>query len=144
MGSGNGSVSPNLEEAAGKKGARVEKEIQARLRNVLKAKKLLLANASAEIMVEETDSLNTENASLIMIPLLVKERVIGVLEITNDGGFQEVDVSFLEQVADQLAICLENARLYNEVWQRKQEWEITFSAVTDLLIFIDRNCEVQK
>ncbi len=141
VGSGNGSASPELEEAAVQRGARVDQEIQARLKHVLKAKKLLLANASAEIMTEETD---TEKASLIMIPLLVKERVIGILEITNEGGFQEVDLSFLEQVADQLAVCLENARLYNEVWQRKQEWEITFSAVTDLLIFIDRNCEVQK
>jgi len=141
VGSGNGSASSDVKEAEEIKGTGVDQEIQARLNHVLKAKKLLLANDSAEIMMEETGA---EKASLMMIPLLVKERVIGVLELTNDGGFQEVDLSFLEQVADQLAVCLENARLYNEVWQRKQEWEITFSAVTDLLIFIDRNCEVQK
>ena len=37
-----------------------------------------------------------------------------------------------------------NVRLYNELLQSKRELEITFSAVTDLLVFIDRNCAVQR
>ncbi len=82
--------------------------------------------------------------SMTLIPLLVKEKVVGVLEVICDQGFDESDLLFLEQVADQLAVGLENARLYNEVWQHKQEWEITFSAVTDLLVFINRDCRVQR
>lgn len=81
---------------------------------------------------------------MTLIPLLVKEKVIGVLEVISRGGFEESDLRFLEQVADQLAVGLENARLYNEVWQHKQEWEITFSAVTDLLLFINRSCRIQR
>lgn len=82
--------------------------------------------------------------STALIPLLVKERVIGVLEVICENGFAEGDLHFLEQVADQLAVCLENARLYSEVWQHKQEWEITFSAVTDLLLFINRDYRIQR
>jgi len=55
--------------------------------------------------------------SMTLIPLLVKEKVVGVLEVICDQGFDESDLLFLEQVADQLAVGLENARLYNEVWQ---------------------------
>ncbi len=80
----------------------------------------------------------------VLIPLLVKEKVIGVLEVICDEGFDDSDLLFLEQVADQLAVGLENARLYNEVWQHKQEWEITFSAVTDLLLFINRDYRIQR
>jgi two-component system NtrC family sensor kinase len=82
--------------------------------------------------------------SVTLIPLLVKEKVIGVLEVISGSGFEDSDLHFLEQVADQLAVGLENARLYNEVWQHKQEWEITFSAVTDLLLFINRDCRIQR
>jgi two-component system NtrC family sensor kinase len=82
--------------------------------------------------------------SKILIPLLVKEEVIGVLEAASSKELSENDLLFLQQVADQLAVCLENVRLYNEVWQHKQEWEITFSAVTDLLIFINLNYEIQR
>lgn len=95
----------------------------------------------------DTDLPGAEGAgfpTMTLIPLLVKEKVIGVLEVICDRGFDDSDLLFLEQVADQLAVGLENARLYNEVWQHKQEWEITFSAVTDLLIFINRDCRVQR
>ncbi len=88
--------------------------------------------------------LNNRSPSMVLVPLLVKEKVIGVLEVICDLGFEESDLLFLEQVADQLAVGLENARLYNEVWQHKQEWEITFSAVTDLLVFINCNCRIQR
>ena len=82
--------------------------------------------------------------SKILIPLLVKEEVIGVLEAASRKSFSENDQFFIQQVADQLAVCLENVRLYNEVWQHKQEWEITFSAVTDLLLFINLDYEIQR
>ena len=39
---------------------------------------------------------------------------------------------------------MENISLYKEVWQHKQDWEITFSAVTDLLIFINEHFEIQR
>lgn len=93
---------------------------------------------------EAPGALSGELPSMILIPLLVKEKVVGVLEVICDQGFDQSDLLFLEQVADQLAVGLENARLYNEVWQHKQEWEITFSAVTDLLVFINRDCRVQR
>ena len=82
--------------------------------------------------------------SMTLIPLMVKEKVIGVLEVISETGIDKRDLHFLEQVADQLAVGLENARLYNEVWQHKQEWELTFSAVTDLLLFINRDCRIER
>ncbi|NLY38061.1 MAG: GAF domain-containing protein [Firmicutes bacterium] len=80
----------------------------------------------------------------VMVPLLAKNKVIGVLEVYSREGIKKGDLPFFEQVADQLAVCLENVRLYNELLQSKRELEITFSAVTDLLVFIDRNCAVQR
>ena len=72
------------------------------------------------------------------------EKVTGVLEVAGKKEFSTNDLPFWEQIAGQLSFCLENNRLYNEIRQHKQEWEITSSAVTDLLVFINQNQEIQK
>ncbi|HOP69241.1 MAG TPA: ATP-binding protein [Bacillota bacterium] len=121
-----------------------QKELNRSIWQLLREKKpLLFQNVShpiSQLAVKE----QKRYASVLLIPLLVKEKVIGVLEIAGTKPFNEDDLPFLEQVADQLAVCLENVRLYHEVWRHKQEWEITFSAVTDLLVFIDKNCEIRR
>lgn len=93
---------------------------------------------------EDVKFLKQGITSKILIPLLVKEKVTGIVEVAGKQEFNENDLVFLQQVADQLAVCLENVSLYNEVWQHKQEWEITFSAVTDLLVFINLRYEIQR
>jgi signal transduction histidine kinase len=54
--------------------------------------------------------------SLLCVPLMVKERCIGVIELLNkiDGPFTENDVKCLTNIARPVAIALENARLYRE------------------------------
>lgn len=93
---------------------------------------------------EDVELVKQGITSKILIPLLVKDKVTGIVEVAGKQAFNENDLLFLQQVADQLAVCLENVSLYNEVWQHKQEWEITFSAVTDLLVFINLNYEIQR
>lgn len=112
------------------------------LGDLLREKKTVLQFGPA--VSGEAGDPGEELISAAFVPLLAKDRVIGVLEVACHRGLDRHDIPFLEQVTDQLAVCLENNRLYNEVWQHKQEWEITFSAVTDLLVFIDYNCEVRR
>lgn len=65
-------------------------------------------------MDEKTD-FKTRN--LICVPVKVKEEVIGVLEAINKQGedFDQEDLSLLTSLADQVAIALDNARLYQEL-----------------------------
>ena len=56
--------------------------------------------------------------NLICVPVKVKEKVIGVLEAINregEGGFDQEDLSLFISLADQVAIALDNARLYEEL-----------------------------
>ena len=77
--------------------------------------------------------------TMAVIPLFLKGKVIGVLNISSkiDKAYNDDDLVFLKQLADQLAICVYNTQLYSEVVRRKVEWEETFRAVADLLLFID-------
>ncbi len=52
------------------------------------------------------------------VPLKVQDRVIGVLNITDDrqtGAFDQDQIRFVRLFADQAAIAVENARLYEQV-----------------------------
>lgn len=90
-------------------------------------------------VVEEMALKSMNINSVLLIPLISKEIVIGVIsfESRNEFDYEREDLSFLQQLADQLAVCIDNAKLYNAVLQGKKEWEETFRAVSDMLIFVD-------
>jgi HD-GYP domain-containing protein (c-di-GMP phosphodiesterase class II) len=56
--------------------------------------------------------------NIICVPVKVKEKTIGVLEAINKqkkGRFNKEDLSLLTSLADQVAIALDNAKLYQEL-----------------------------
>jgi two-component system NtrC family sensor kinase len=64
--------------------------------------------------------------SLLAVPMLNNERVIGVIECINqtDGGFSQRDLETLETLAGSAAIAIENANLYRkerEQFERLQQ-----------------------
>src|SRR4030066_1528202 len=66
--------------------------------------------------VDERTEFKTRN--IISVPVRVKEKTIGVLEAINKKGkgrFNQEDLSLLTSLADQVAIALDNSRLYQEL-----------------------------
>jgi len=66
--------------------------------------------------VDERTAFKTR--SIICVPVKVKEKIVGVLEAVNkqDGGkFDKEDLSLLTSLADQVAVALDNSRLYQEL-----------------------------
>jgi len=66
--------------------------------------------------VDERTDFKTRN--IICVPVKVKEKIIGVLEAINKqerGGFNKEDLSLLISLADQVAIAMDNSRLYQEL-----------------------------
>jgi GAF domain-containing protein len=62
------------------------------------------------------DATGRRTRSLLAVPLDVRSRVIGVVEVTNkrgdDAGFTDQDVVLAVALAHQAAIAIDNARLY--------------------------------
>lgn len=69
--------------------------------------------------------MNTETRSELIVPLFYKGRVIGVLDLehTRVGFFNEEHERMLTTLASQIAIAIENARLYQAVRRQERQLE---------------------
>ncbi|HYX69330.1 MAG TPA: GAF domain-containing protein [Terriglobales bacterium] len=69
--------------------------------------------------------LNPETRSELCVPLVYKDKVIGVLDLehTRRGFFTEDHLRTLSTLAAQLAIAIENARLYERIAKEEQRME---------------------
>jgi phosphoserine phosphatase RsbU/P len=69
--------------------------------------------------------MNAETRSELIVPLFYKERVIGVLDLehTRTAFFNDDHVRTLTTMAAQVAIAIENARLYQAVKRQEQQLE---------------------
>jgi signal transduction histidine kinase len=62
--------------------------------------------------------------SIAAVPLKIKGRMIGVLEVLNKysgDGFDQEDIQLMSSIAAQAAIAIENARLYQQVRQERDQ-----------------------
>ena len=72
--------------------------------------------------------------SWLGVPLIARDRIIGAAAVQSSqaGAFNVADRRFLESVASQVAIAIENARLYAEVSARVGELSRLYAAAQDL------------
>jgi GAF domain-containing protein/CheY-like chemotaxis protein len=65
--------------------------------------------------------------SEIALPLQIGDRVIGVLDVQSEyeAAFSEGDVAVLQILADQIAVAIENARLFQSTQQALEEVQTT-------------------
>ncbi|HDQ34899.1 MAG TPA: GAF domain-containing protein, partial [Chloroflexi bacterium] len=71
----------------------------------------------------------------LAVPLRIKEKVIGVLDVKSDrvGGIAPTDAAMLEILADQVAIAIENARLYQSAVAASKQQEILHWASQEIV-----------
>jgi two-component system, NtrC family, sensor kinase len=82
--------------------------------------------------------------SLAVAPMFKRDEVIGALVVASvdESAYIDSDLSFVQHLADQLSISIQNARLYKQVSRAKKEWEETFKAVTDPIFLVDMEYNV--
>jgi signal transduction histidine kinase len=71
--------------------------------------------------------------ALLTCPMIIKGRVIGVVQAINksDGDFVEADKNNFEAFASQAAIAIENSRLFSSVKEEKRKLEIVFKRIRE-------------
>ncbi len=87
---------------------------------------------------------NFRTINLVCVPLMLKGRVIGVLQALNklpqigskaQNGFSETDLSLLQTMSHPVAIAIENARLYGRI---KRSFFETVEALAEAIEKKDR------
>ena len=84
--------------------------------------------------------------SWLGVPLIVQERVIGMVSIDSytKNYFTEEHQRFASAFADQVAIAIENTRLYDEVEQRVHELSCLYLAAQDLAASLEPEVVLEK
>lgn len=85
--------------------------------------KPILALDSDAASLHRRSEFLAKTRSELALPLLLGERVIGVLDVqsTRRDAFSDEDVQAMQVMANQLAVTIENARLFAEQHQRAEE-----------------------
>ena len=79
---------------------------------------------------------NPETRSELVVPLVYKDKVIGVLDLehTRRGFFTEEHKRTITTLAAQVAIALENARLYEEIARQERRLERDLALARELQV----------
>jgi two-component system NtrC family sensor kinase len=84
--------------------------------------------------------------SMVCVPLLVHDAPIGTLIAADAGGrtFGEDEVALVQTFADQAAVALENARLYEEAERRRMESEALEEVAASIGASLDLDTVLQR
>jgi Nif-specific regulatory protein len=93
---------------------------QSIIRDVIETgRSIVSADARSDDRFAHSESVIADNiVSIICAPVVIRERISGAIYIDHHETrhlFSQKDLSFLEAFADQAAIAIENARLYEEL-----------------------------
>jgi two-component system NtrC family sensor kinase len=94
----------------------------------------------------ENPAVPGELNSLAIAPLFERAAVIGTLVVGRaaEAQFSKAELNFINHLADQMAISIQNSRLYKQVSRTTREWEETFKAVTDPIFLVDFDYQVLR
>lgn len=84
---------------------------------------LLIPDVARDSRFQLRDGDKYDNPSLLSVPLKIRDKVIGVLNVNNKASgdvFNKDDLRLLTILADQAAIAIENARLYQKLIRTKR------------------------
>lgn len=86
-----------------------------------------------------SDSLGYEVKTILCVPILVKGRTIGVIELLNkrDGLFTEEEAERLMRMAATIGVAIENARLFQTVTTVRDRLEAILNSTNDGILMAD-------
>jgi two-component system NtrC family sensor kinase len=84
--------------------------------------------------------------SQLNIPLIVKEKVLGSLNLVSaeTAAYNEDTAKRLQPVVDQVALAVANQKLFEDVAQAKNEWETTFDSASEGIAVISKDYRIAR
>ncbi len=90
-----------------------------------KGEPLLVPDVSRDSRFYFVEEAELATCSELAVPIKLRDQVIGVLDVQSNelDAFSETDVATLQTIADQLAVAINNARLFEQVQRHADELE---------------------
>ncbi len=82
-------------------------------------------------------------SSEVVIPLMIKDEVIGVINCESEviNAFDDVDILVLRTIADMLSIAVHNAKMYRAVLESEAKYRAIFESSNEAIFRINLNGE---
>ncbi len=79
--------------------------------------------------------------SEVVIPLMIKDEVIGVINCESEviNAFDDVDILVLRTIADMLSIAVHNARMYRAVLESESKYRAIFESSNEAIFRMNLN-----
>ncbi|WIM13604.1 MAG: Adenylate cyclase [Enhydrobacter sp.] len=109
-------------------------------RTALERKAVHIADVGQDAEYAMTETVTVGRVgSMLGVPLMQNEQVIGVIVITRQKvePFTDRQIALIRTFADQAVIAMENARLLGELTRREQELSVTFDNMGDGVAMFD-------
>jgi GAF domain-containing protein/HAMP domain-containing protein len=102
---------------------------QSMVGTAISLKQARIALDAGEAPVRFDNPLLPETRSEIALPMMVGDRVLGALDVQSKQGnaFSNEDIETLQSMANQVAVALENARLFQETREALEEIRTVYS-----------------
>ena len=86
------------------------------------------------------------DAAVLAVPLRVKGQIIGALSVADRTGrrFTAVDAETLQAFADQAAVAVDNARLYEEAMRQRREFDVLAALAAEINRSLDLDRVLQQ
>jgi signal transduction histidine kinase/DNA-binding response OmpR family regulator len=98
------------------------------------------ALTSGELVISQPGSDGNDENSVMAVPIRLQDQILGVLEFRDDEGrryWTDEDRMLAEEITDQLALALENARLFHQAAARTQELALVNRVVSSVAGSLD-------
>lgn len=98
------------------------------------------------VLGEVTYSASFGSLNSVGLPMIAQQNVIGVIYIFRNypGIFSANDRSLLGSFADQAAIAVQNAQLYNQISQQKQRLDALLDSVADGMLILSPDLQIVR
>ena len=81
----------------------------------------------------------------VIVPLVTARGAIGCLSVMDrPADFTEEDARVLQRLADQVAVAIVNAQLFEEVADATREWTVAFDSVASGMVLLDRDGRITR
>ncbi|NTW02811.1 MAG: GAF domain-containing protein, partial [Oscillochloris sp.] len=97
------------------------------------------AQSDPRFYAKVSESVNYDVRTILCVPIIVKDRTIGVIELLNkrDGIFTEEEADRLMRMAATIGVAIENARLFQEVTTVRDRFEAILNSTNDGILMAD-------